>query len=348
MLSQKISFQNKKILLCPLDWGLGHTARCIPVIKLLLEQGNKVIVACNKKQKSFLLSEEVPGLVFVDLFGYNVHYSKFLPLWLMILFQFPRLYFVVRKENKWLQKFLKENEIDVVISDNRFGLYNKKVESIFITHQVFVKAPFLSGIINYINHAFIKEFNHCWVADFEDKNTSLAGDLSHGTSVFKNTRFIGPLSRFQTKENTGKEKFDVLILLSGLEPQRSLLEEKLVETFEKAKLKAVLVRGTEMIYKKLWPENFIVKNMASSKELQELLLSSENIICRSGYSTLMDLHALGLKALLIPTPGQTEQEYLADYWNKKFGFSVLKQKDITQESVLSLITGNPKNKNSSA
>jgi uncharacterized protein (TIGR00661 family) len=337
VLSQKISFQNKRILVCPLDWGLGHTARCIPILKLLQKQNNTVIVACDQKQKLFLL-QEVDGLEFVDLFGYDVTYSKSLPLWLAVMFQFSRLRSVVRRENKWLEDFLKKNKIDIVISDNRFGLYNKRVETVFITHQVFIKAPFLSVWLNSINHNFIKKFDHCWIPDFEEKNISLAGELAHGEIIFTNTSFIGPLSRFTKKETTTEKVYDLLILLSGVEPQRSLLEEKLIAALTNTKLKVVLVRGTETTGVNICPENFTIKNIATTKELQELFSASKKVICRSGYSTLMDLHALELKALLIPTPGQTEQEYLAMYWNEKFGFQNLKQNSITKEVVLKLLS----------
>jgi len=338
VLSQKISLQNKQVLICPLDWGLGHTARCVPLIKFLQEQKNVVTIACDPKQKLFL-ELEIDDVKYVDLFGYDVRYSLSLPLWQKIFLQFPRLSAVVRKEHKWLADFLQKNKVDVVISDNRFGLYNKAVESVFITHQVFVKAPFLSGFINYMNHTFIKRFNACWVVDFEEKERSLAGGLSHGKFFFPHANFIGPLSRFEHKEPAGEKKHDVLILLSGVEPQRELLEKKLIEVFSgSTQFTIALVRGTAVPPKTSYPKNFTVKNMVATRELEDLLLSSKNIICRSGYSSLMDLQALSLQALLIPTPGQTEQEYLAEYWNKKFGFKTLVQSQITKEAVLNLLS----------
>ena len=337
MFSEKISFQNKRILVCPLDWGLGHAARCVPLIKYLQSQNNSIIIACNDKQKTFL-QNEVSNVEYVDLFGYEVRYSQSLPLWLKMFFQFPRLSRVIRKENEWLDSFIKSNKIDVVISDNRFGLFNENLESVFITHQVYVKAPFLSERINYINHAFIKKFNQVWIPDFEEKQKSLSGALSQGKPVNKNTFFIGPLSRFTKKEATSPKMFDVLILLSGVEPQRTLLEEKLVDVFSKTNLKIALVRGSSSLSEKFFSKNFRVTDIASTKQLEELFLSSQNIICRSGYSTLMDLHRLGLKAILIPTPGQTEQEYLAEYWKGKFGFATLKQNEITETKLTGLLT----------
>lgn len=332
MLSQKIPFKNKRVLVCPLDWGLGHTARCVPLIKALQETGNTVIVGCNSSQKNFL-QNEVSGVVFTELFGYDVKYSETVPLWMALLSQFRRLKTSIKREHQWLEGFLAENKIDVVISDNRFGLYSSKAETVFITHQVFIKAPFLSWHLNSINRSYIENFNALWIADHEEEKFSLAGELSHGEHFHSNVTYIGPLSRFSKKEAPAYKVHDVLILLSGVEPQRSLLEEKCVSSLQNSGLKICLVRGTNITPGINYPENLTVKNVAGSAELENLLLSSHKIVCRSGYSSLMDLHALGIKAVLIPTPGQTEQEYLAKYWREKFGFVILNQKEITAESL---------------
>ncbi|MFI5141358.1 MAG: glycosyltransferase, partial [Bacteroidia bacterium] len=159
----------------------------------------------------------------------------------------------------------------------------------------------------------------------------LSGILSNKRDL-KNVVFIGPLSRFEKKEMQQK-KYDVLILLSGPEPQRTLLEEKLISVFANTNYKIALVRGSFNEKAQKLPPNFYAINIASSKQLQELFNESSKIICRSGYSTLMDLKALGLKAVLIPTPGQSEQEYLANYWQEKFACTYLEQKNITKESV---------------
>jgi UDP:flavonoid glycosyltransferase YjiC (YdhE family) len=331
-----ITYSDKRILVCPLDWGLGHASRCVPLIKQLQLQNNKVIIACTDWQKKFL-QNEITGVEFTELFGYNVKYSEKLSLGLKILLQFPRLSSLVRKEHYWLEEFLKNNQVDVVISDNRFGLYNKKAECVFMTHQLFVPAPFLPGLVNKMNFYFIKKFDACWVPDFEEKEKSLSGKLSHGGQKLKNIKFIGPLSRFEKKNPAIENKFDVLILLSGIEPQRALLEEKLTKVFSGTNYRVVLVRGSEIKTGKQFSGNFLVYERVNTKELEELLLSSQKIVCRSGYSTLMDLHAMGLKALLIPTPGQTEQEYLAEYWNKKFGFKFIAQNKISKEAVISLL-----------
>jgi uncharacterized protein (TIGR00661 family) len=326
---------DKKILLAPLDWGLGHAARCVPLIKGLQQQNNHFTIACTSQQKQFL-QQELNNVEYVDLFGYNINYSTVLPLWIKILIQLPKLFFVIRKENRWLTRYLQKNKTDIVISDNRFGVYNKFVESVFITHQLNIQAPVFDRIINRINTSFIKKYNKYWVPDYAEKEKRLSGILSNYDKKLLNIEFINPLSRFE-KSEVEQSTYDVLILLSGPEPQRTLLEEKLITAFLNTKYTIALVRGSHTPVDRNITSNINIIDIASSKQLQELFNSSHKIICRSGYSTLMDLHALGLKALLIPTPGQTEQEYLAGYWQKKFGYSSLEQKEISKESIESFI-----------
>ena len=322
---------NKKILLAPLDWGLGHAARCVPIIKQLQQQNNTLIIACTETQKTFF-QNEISNVTYLSLFGYNIKYSIRLSLWLKICLQLPRLCLVVRKENKWLAKYLKQNKTDVVISDNRFGFYNENVESIFITHQLNIQTPVFKKLVNTLNTFFIRKFNAVWIPDYAEEESRLSGELSKSNAFFKNIIFIGSLSRFK-KTMQQEKNYDALISLSGPEPQRTLLEEKLVGSLLNTNYKIALVRGSFIEMKNRLPANFNVINIASSTQLEELFKVSEKIICRSGYSTLMDLHALDLKALLIPTPGQTEQEYLAKYWQEKFGYTYLEQKNISKESI---------------
>lgn len=322
-------------MLCPLDWGLGHAARCVPLARQLQAQNNKLIIACNTWQRSFF-ENELSGVEYADLFGYEVKYSERVSVGLKLLSQFPRLSYLVTKEHLWLKRFLEKNKVDVVISDNRFGLYNKKTENVFITHQLFVPAPFLRPVVNKLNFSFIKRYHACWIPDLHNEELSLSGALCHGKGVPAHSKYIGPLSRF-SKQSAAEKKYDVLALLSGVEPQRTVLEKKLIEIFSGTEVKVALVRGTNKKTAALYPANFDVFDTVGSQELASLFASSKKIVCRSGYSTLMDLHALDLDALLIPTPGQTEQEYLAAYWHKKWGYATLAQKELSQEVVMRLL-----------
>lgn len=308
----------KTIFISALDWGLGHATRCVPIIQKLKENNKVIIGTTPLTDKIFQL--EFPELQKIEVSAYNIRYSSALPLWLKLILSSPRIFNVIKKENKLIQKIIEENNIDLIISDNRFGLYSKTVKSIFMTHQVFLKTPLANRCAQGINQKYIQHFHEVWIPDYEREVECLSGDLSHGKQFHTNVKFIGPQSRLQKKE-TRKIKFDYLVLLSGPEPQYSILKNILVEKAKKhSEFKfAFAVHPTSSVTENL-PDHIQQFFSNDRTVLSELIHESDTIICRSGYSTLMDLHLLGKnKLVLIPTPGQTEQEYLADYWEKKFG-----------------------------
>jgi hypothetical protein len=306
----------RTILIAPLDWGLGHTTRCIPIIKALKNAGFNVIIACNAKQKS-LLGAECYDVRFVDLEGYNIKYTKRSSFFaLKIIFQIPKIIASIKREKKWVEKIIEEQRIDLIISDNRYGLYSTKVPCVFITHQLTIKAPFkwLENLLRTINYGYINRFNQCWIPDnAEDDN--IAGVLSHPKKMPSiTTQYIGLLNRFNELENS-IQKFDVCVLLSGPEPQRTILENIFLKQLDKAtNLKIFFVRGLPQTTEKLQTSTAIeIVNHLKQHDLLEAICSSEIIIARSGYTTVMELMALQKKSILIATPGQTEQEYLAKY-----------------------------------
>ncbi|MDP1764554.1 MAG: glycosyltransferase [Sediminibacterium sp.] len=306
------NFNIQKVLVAPLDWGLGHATRDILIIRALMAKGYEVIIGSEGAQAS-LLHAEFPSLQILPLPGYQVQYSK--TQWgflFTILFQIPRIYRVIKAEHRWLAKVIDEHRINLVISDNRFGLHAKKIPCIFITHQLTVKAPFnwLENLMQKVNYHFINQFNACWVPDVAGEE-NVAGVLSHPVILPKPTvHYIGLLARFQRQEAI--KKYDYCILLSGPEPQRTLLEEKILAGIAAIDGKIVLVRGKPGSKEVLTvPENVTVNNHLPTHELQRAILQSDYIVCRGGYTSLMELLSLQKKMLLIPTPGQTEQEYLA-------------------------------------
>ena len=290
-------------------------------------------------QQSFI-ENEISGLHYDNLSGYNIHYSAILPFWLSIIFQLPRVIKSISIENRWVAAYCNQHHPDVVISDNRYGFRTKSAYSIFITHQVNIRAGIFTPLINLWNKKQITKFNFCWIPDFEDSNVSLAGSLSHPKMEIPHCQYIGLLSRFSSDKRNKEKTIDLLILLSGPEPQRGLFEKLLIVNFESYKGSVTLICGGNYPPLAIQPNNWIVKDLLCSQDLESLLLSARKIICRSGYSTLMDLHCLGLKALLIPTPGQTEQEYLAEYWEKHFQFRKLAQRELPLRNLLSLIPEN--------
>jgi uncharacterized protein (TIGR00661 family) len=299
------------VLVAPLDWGLGHSTRCIPIITALLAQGFEVLIAAENESAA-LLKKEFPTVKILPLKGYRISYAinKKYFFWKM-LWQLPKILKAIVHENKWLQKTIETHKIDIVIADNRFGMSSKNATCIFITHQLCIKTgnAFIEKIAQKINYFFINKFNKCWVIDKEGEN-NLAGDLSHPFTLPKTPiTYIGILSRF--KKAFVDTQNDLLLLLSGPEPQRTIFENKLLLQIKDIPLKITLVRGLPNSTNKIEMPNLITYNHLPAAELNNVILASNFVVSRSGYTTLMDLATLQKPSIFIPTPGQTEQVYLA-------------------------------------
>jgi len=324
-------FAKKRILICPLNWGLGHATRCIPIIRLLLQKNAEVIIAADGRPFE-LLKKEFPDLEFIVLKGYNIYYPAGGSMVLKIIFSLPKIFLDIYKEHTTLKKIVTNKKIDVIISDNRFGLWNKKIKSIFITHQLMIKSPFAEKLLHRINLFFIKKYDECWVPDHSGTN-NLSGDLSHKCALPENSFFVGSLSRFNRQDSSPFQGFgmtasyEMMAIISGPEPQRSIFEKILLEQLLKINPKALVVCGkTELEQKTETQGNIEIINHLKGDEMQQAILNSKIIIARSGYSTIMDLAALGKKAIFVPTPGQTEQEYLAEYlMSKKAAYYMLQE-----------------------
>lgn len=327
-----------KILVVPLDWGLGHATRCIPIIHTLLSQGCTVLLAGEGKAKN-LLQNEFPDLVFLSLQGYRARYAR--KKWMLpfiMAAQIPKILFSIKKENRWLQAIVEKYSIDAVISDNRFGLYHPAIPSVFITHQLSIKTGLgrlADQWLQKLNYRFIHRFSECWVPDAEGKN-NLAGSLSHPEkSPSLPVKYTGPLSRFaQSADENAKH---ILLLLSGPEPQRTILENLLLQQLKKHSVPVVLIRGLPGSNEKIKaPSHVVVYNHLAAGALQQKISEASFIISRCGYSTVMDLAALQKKSILIPTPGQTEQEYLATHLMKMNFALCIEQKKFDLSNALEL------------
>jgi len=305
-----------RILLVPLDWGLGHTTRCFPIIRQLAEAGHEVYLAGNQVQK-ILFEHEFPALQALLLDGYNIKYSpRRTGMKWKILLQVFKLRKNIHREHEWLKRNQEIFEFDLIISDNRFGLYHSFVPSIFITHQLTIKSGFGNQIdkwLRKINFRYINRFSACWIPDFENEN-QLAGELSHPPSLPNiPLKYIGILSRFKGKKIDTK-KDHILIILSGPEPQRSIFEKIIIRDIAHYQGTATIVRGLPAA-ESIIPSTGMLKfyNHMPSEDLENEIAQAEFVISRSGYSTVMDLFTMQKKSILIPTPGQPEQEYLGKY-----------------------------------
>jgi hypothetical protein len=313
MPSDAQNFNTKQVLVAPLDWGLGHATRCIPLINSLQTLGYSVVLAGEGAQ-SALLQESFPELTIIPLRGYRIRYTR--KKWLLpfsLLFQLPGILASIRRERRWLRGVMLKYHIDLVISDNRYGLYNVGVSSVIITHQLCIQTPalLLQKAIQRWHYRLINRFTACWVPDAPG-SINLGGVLSHPAEMpVVPVHYIGLLSRLSPA--TIPKQFDFLVLLSGPEPQRSVLENAVKQLFKNRSAKVCWVRGLPgSSDKKNNFSNGEVYNHLSPHELAGKIAASRFIICRSGYSSMMDLARMQANVLLIPTPGQTEQEYLAE------------------------------------
>lgn len=307
----------------------------IPVAKRLLEMNQNVFIASGKEHLS-LFREELPGLKYIDFPGFRPGYSRYLPQFVPLLLKTPLLLFHIVREHQRLKRIIADYSIDVVISDNRFGLWNRKIKSVYVTHMPLIPFPepfhFLEFIGKYLHGLVIRKYSLCFIPDLPGE-INLTGRLSHGMKLPDNVRYTGILSRFPgtilSTTGTLAAHSHNTVILSGPEPQRSILRERLLRLLKDEKIVTVFLEGKPDHKQEITREgNFSFCNHLATPEMQQLIISGETIITRAGYSTIMDLVSLNCSALLIPTPGQTEQEYLAEYLTSKGLFSYCNQKNI--------------------
>jgi UDP-N-acetylglucosamine:LPS N-acetylglucosamine transferase len=324
-----IGMGQKRLLVAPLDWGLGHATRCIPLINKFLTEGFTVVIAADGPIAN-LLKEAFPNTVILRLPGYEVTYPEGQRgLRRSLLGQWPRVSKAIKMEQKWLANLLATEHFDAVISDNRYGLYHPTVPCVFITHQLMIQtgSTLTNTLLQRWHYRMINRFSACWVPDTAEAD-NLSGKLAHPkTMPAIPVAYIGPLSRMK-KQKDGKKTIGLCIVLSGPEPQRTYFEKIILEQLKPLCISVILVRGLPNKNEKIVPPNkyTVVHNHLPGEALSAAMQSAEFVLCRSGYSSVMDLVTLACRAILVPTPEQTEQEYLAESLKQKqIAFSVSQQ-----------------------
>ena len=314
---------------------MGHAARMIPLASKLRELNNNVIIASGEEHLS-LFRNELPGLTYINFTGFKTRYSRFFPQYLSLLFKIPALLYHIIVEHHRLGRIIAEYAVDIIISDNRFGLWNRKVITVYVTHMPLIPLPkylkFIEPLGVYLHRQIIKKYSLCFIPDLPG-NLNLSGRLSHGLKLPDNVRYIGILSRFIDPEQPNDEnpvKFHHnTVILSGPEPQREILKQKLVILLKDKEPITVMFEGKPGNRGEIARnENIIFYSHLPAYRMKGIITSSDSIITRAGYTTLMELVSLNCTALIIPTPGQTEQEYLAEYLSEKGWFYTLSQDEI--------------------
>ena len=370
--------KGRKILISPLNWGFGHVGRMLALAQALKAKGHEVTFGADRTLMS-LVENELPGTSVVPLPGVRIRYSRFLPQYLCIFLQLPRIMAASFREHRVLRQIALSLEPDIIISDSRFGFFHRNIVSIYITHQVRIAFPgylhFLEPLGLWLHRMIIRKFDLCLIPDYPGPE-NLSGRLSHQPSLPRNVRYMGPLSRFRgTMQAAGDTSHtdhpsgflmaepavsDTLIpgspsgllselpahllpeqpycclILSGPEPQRSLLLEKVAAAVEEMPLVVLTVTPLPTDY--AVNPGMTVFTKPDTDTMMTLIAGSALVITRAGYTSVMELASMGKGAVLIPTPGQSEQEYLGSYLNGHYGFVTVRQKDIGRSGIVHLET----------
>ena len=298
-----------RVLIAPLHWGLGHATRCIPLIREQLNLGNEVVVAAKGGPRT-VIQGRFPQLKFVDIPFMEITYPADGNMVRHFFWRGPRLLKSIWREHRVLQRVVASENINLVISDSRFGLWSSKCKSVFVSHQIQIRSPRLQGVINMLNRCVMNRYDEVWIPDYENA-PGLAGELSHPANMPRKAKFIGPLSRFEHSLEKRPPIWDSVAIISGPEPQRSRFETELVRQFVEDDSRALVLRGKPGEGESREIGKLVLHNHLEDEALINALSQTRAVIARSGYSTIMDMHVLGLQATYIPTPGQTEQEYLS-------------------------------------
>ncbi len=316
----------------------------IPLAAKLRKMNNNIFIGAGEEHLS-LFRKELPGLSYIDFHGYSPRYSGFLPQYLKLLPDTPVLLFHIIREHFRLKKIIREYSIDIVISDNRFGLWNRKITSVYVTHMPRIPFPaafsFLEFVGVLLHRTVMKKYSFCFIPDLPGE-LNISGRLSHGIKLPANVRYTGILSRFtdlvkKDDEDPVNRRHNTVIL-SGPEPQKSILKKRLADILQDRKPITVFLGGdTAGSGSPVRSGNIISFDHLASSEMKEVIMDSDLIITRAGYTVIMELISLNRSALLIPTPGQTEQEYLAQRLSKMKWFSTISQKNIKDGIHLSSI-----------
>lgn len=330
----------KRLLVAPLDWGLGHATRCIPLIRYIQALGHEVVIAGNESQQ-FFFGKIFPNIKTWTLKGYNIRYSRrgdtFLPV---LLAQLPRLAGVIKQERAWLRKQVQTDPVDGIISDNRYGLYHDHIPSVIMTHQLQIMTGlghYADQCIRSLHYRYLNRFNEVWIPDVPGY-PNLSGALGHPSVMPEHTKYIGLLSQYGPEHRSQPGKH-LLILLSGPEPQRSILSDLLWQQALKHPGEIAFVEGSDQAAnRQSTPPHITWHKRLTTDELHPLIRDASCVVSRSGYSTLMDLLALDKKAILIPTPGQTEQQYLGAHLHREGIFHNIAQKGFCLENALQQVT----------
>ena len=327
----------KHILVSPLSWGLGHATRDLPIIRDFLARGHHVTVAAEGRALA-LLKQEVPQCDFVELRDYPTPYSSgryFVPKFLAMA---PAMLAAIERETVNVRRLLRKQKFDLILSDNRFRVRSDGTPSFVISHQLRFMTPpsihYMDTVTEFFNYLYLAPFDRVIVPDVAHPTENLSGRLSHQTRWLKpsgKVYYAGVMS--STARMNVPQDVDLFISVSGPEPQRTQLEQIILQRAPDVRADRIVIAlgKPETRETRRLNERITVHSFLDRAGQQEMLNRARLVVCRSGYTTVMELAELGKKALMIPTPGQTEQEYLGRYYAERGYFHSVSQYELDLE-----------------
>jgi len=311
--------QKKKVFIAPLNWGLGHATRLLPLIKFLLAKDYEVYIGASGRSKE-VLRQEVKQCKFFDFPEYPIKYpqSRFFVTRFMLII-FPKMLLAMRNEQKKLRILHKKYQFDLIISDNRFSLALGGVRSLLISHQLRYKLPWpiqkMEWLPEYFNYSHFKKYDRIIVPDIE-KNKTLTGELSHNMRYLPENKlyYLGIMTTLKQKIREVGESIDYFVIISGPEPQRTKFEKIILTQVRKLKGRVVIALGKPEKDYKIRMGSSVIYTYLNRDKISDYLRRAKFIISRPGYTTVMEMIESGKRGLFIPTPGQIEQVYLAKYF----------------------------------
>lgn len=315
---------NNRVFIAVLNWGIGHASRSVPVIECVIATGADVVIASSGSAMDYL-KDHFPQVNVLEIPDKPVAYhSTGAAIGLL------RRSFQQRRINEtqkiWMRENVEKLGITHIISDNIYGSIHPGIPAAIITHQIGILSPFFKKRFDSHLAKWLSKFDEVWIPD-EPGEDSIAGKMLVNVFFRGNKKFIGRISRFP-KGMEDKKDIDLLAVLSGPEPQRTFLERRLVNIFANTPGRHVLVRGLMGGSPLAAVKNVKTYAFLNEGDLAEVMTRASLVICRSGYTSILDLMRLGAKACLIPTPQQPEQKYLAKRMKEKGWFGMASQKDL--------------------
>ena len=315
---------NKRILLSPLNWGMGHISRCIPLIDMLLKNNNTLIVAASIDQQE-IFTQYFPKLEYITHSGYPFKFGKRGNFSLDLAVRFHALRKRLKLEKKEVKTYIEKFDFDILISDHRYGFCSDSIFSILLTHQLNLPVRWYEGWVQKLHERFLANFDEIWIPD--SPNSDLSGDLSQNIAGWK-VEYIGALSRFSLYETLEVKTRQEVIIVSGPEIYGKNYLQEQAKILDASKSEAIFILPKALAGE---TKNLTHKYLLSDDWLacDQLILNAAKVTARSGYSTLMDLFVLKVPFSITPTPYQREQHYLYGLWFLKVQSSINKELEKT-------------------